>query len=160
MPRLEAFAETIVDAPAGVVYGVLADYRRHHPRIMPPALFSDLQVERGGIGAGTVFHITVRAPGRPRRLHMLVAEPTPGRQLTETDLDTGVVTAFEVSSRTDLRSDVRISVEWEPARGMRGLVERLAVWLVARPVFMLQLEQLRRYLQSDSFFAYSKGLAR
>jgi hypothetical protein len=43
MRPLRATAEAVTDAPVGVVHGVLADYRRHHPRIMPAALFSDRQ---------------------------------------------------------------------------------------------------------------------
>ena len=66
----------------------------HHPWIMPPSRFSDLGVETGGVGAGTVFHITLRVLGRRQRLHMAVTEPRPGTELTETDLDTGALTTF------------------------------------------------------------------
>ena len=47
------FAERTVDAPAGAVYGYIADMRGHHPHFLPPA-FSDFQIESGGVGAGTI----------------------------------------------------------------------------------------------------------
>jgi len=95
--RARAHAEQLVDASPAAVYQVLADYGTHHPRIMPASLFSDLEVASGGVGAGTVFHITLRTMGRRQRLHMQVAEPEPGQVLTETNLDTGVVTEFGVA---------------------------------------------------------------
>ena len=97
MGRTRASAEELINASPAVVYAVLADYLRHHARIMPSSLFSRLQVEEGGVGASTVFHITLRVMGRTQTLHMRVAEPEPGRVLTETNLDTGVVTVFEVA---------------------------------------------------------------
>lgn len=145
-----ASADTVVEAPAGTVYGVLADYRRHHPRIMPGALFSDLEVERGGIGAGTLFHVTLKVPGQARRLHMAVAEPEPGRRLTETDLDTGLLTTFVVEPAGEARTRVRLTTE----------CDSVPAALAARLALTLQLRQLRNYLESDSFLAYSKGLGR
>ena len=76
-----AHAERPIDAPPAAVYTVLADYRTHHPRIMPAPPFSDLEVETGGVGAGTVFHITVRTAGRRQRLHTVdphTVEPLTG----------------------------------------------------------------------------------
>jgi uncharacterized protein YndB with AHSA1/START domain len=46
-------AERTVDAPADAVYRYIADMREHHPRFLPP-VFSDFQVESGGVGAGSV----------------------------------------------------------------------------------------------------------
>jgi hypothetical protein len=42
-----------VDAPPAAVYGIIADYRRHHPHIVPPEYFARLDVLEGGVGAGT-----------------------------------------------------------------------------------------------------------
>lgn len=140
--------ERAIDAAPARVYGVLADYRTHHPRIMPPALFSDLEVERGGTGAGTVFRISLRMPGRNRRLHMRVDEPAPGRVLTETDLDTGVVTTFSVTPH-DGGSLTRISSEWATASGPRGLADRLVTPALTRLIFRGQLRRLARYATSQ-----------
>ena len=87
MPTVRAQAEATFDAKLDVVYEVIADYATHHPQIMPESFFSGLEVDAGGIGAGTVFHITFHAPGKRERLHMRVDEPEPGSVLTETNLD-------------------------------------------------------------------------
>jgi hypothetical protein len=60
-------AERTVGAPADKVYGVLADYRQHHPNILPPA-FADYAVKQGGTGAGTVVVFAVKTAGRRRHL--------------------------------------------------------------------------------------------
>jgi len=131
------------------VYAVLADYTTHHPRIMPASLFTDLEVEEGGVGAGTVFHITFRMLGKRQRLHMRVAEPEPGRVLTETNLDTGVVTEFSVVPRDGgSRTLAGMSSEWETAGGLRGLVDRLMTPLLMGRIFAKQLGQLGRYMRS------------
>jgi hypothetical protein len=129
------------------VYGVLADYRSHHPRIMPPTLFTDLEVECGGTGAGTIFRITVRTPGRGKQLHMRVDEPAPGRVLTETDLDSGAVTTFTVTPH-DGGTLARISSDRANAVFPRGLADRLFAPALTRLVFVGQLRRLARYVAS------------
>ncbi len=44
MAEISVSVEGLVAAPAEQVYRILADYRRHHPRILPPA-FSGFAVE-------------------------------------------------------------------------------------------------------------------
>ena len=149
MGRARAQAEQLIGAPPPAVYAVLADYTTHHPRIMPAPPFSDLEVEAGGVGAGTVFHITMRMMGRRQRLHMRVAEPEPGQVLTETNLDTGVVTEFRVApGGGGLRTLARISSGWETAGGLRGLVDRLATPRLMGRIFAKQLRQLDQYMRS------------
>jgi uncharacterized protein YndB with AHSA1/START domain len=149
MGRARAHAEHLIDAPPAAVYAVLADYTTHHPRIMPAPPFSDLQVEEGGAGAGTVFHITVRMMGRQQRMHMRVAEPEPGHVLTETNLDTGVVTVFSVEEGDGgSRTLARMTSDWETDGGLRGLVDRLLTPPLMGRVFAKQLRQLGRYMRS------------
>jgi len=81
MPRVRVEADRTIGARAADVYQVLADYSVHHPKIMPPDHFSNLEVEDGGAGAGTVFHITAKVAGKRQRLHMRVSEPEPGSVL-------------------------------------------------------------------------------
>jgi uncharacterized protein YndB with AHSA1/START domain len=149
MGRTRAQAERLIGAPPAAVYAVLADYTSQHPRIMPAPPFSDLAVESGGVGAGTTFHITVRMLGRRQRLHMRVAEPEPGQVLTETNLDTGVVTEFTVVPRDGgSRTLVGMSSEWEPKRGVRGLADRLVTPRLLGRMFAKQLHQLDQYMRS------------
>src|SRR6187551_1065374 len=78
-------AERLLDAPADVVYHCIADYEHHHrPEGFLPSAFSDLQIERGGIGAGTRFSYTMTLAGKSRRATTEVSEPEPGRVLVET----------------------------------------------------------------------------
>jgi uncharacterized protein YndB with AHSA1/START domain len=149
--RARAHAEQLIDAPPAAVYAVLADYTTQHPKIMPAPPFSDLEVETGGVGAGTIFHITVRMAGRRQRLHMKVAEPEPGQVLTETNLDTGVVTEFTVAPRGGgSRTLAGMSSEWETKRGLGGLVDRLVTPLLMGRIFAKQLRQLDRYMHPDA----------
>src|SRR5918911_5263291 len=98
MATIHVAAERTVDAAAETVYGYLADMREHHPRFLPPA-FSDFQVESGGVGAGTVTRFKVTAGGRAREYRMQVAEPEPGRVLTESDTNSSLLTTFALTPR-------------------------------------------------------------
>jgi hypothetical protein len=91
MAAILVSADRVADAPADAVYSYIADMREHHPRFLPPAL-SDFQVEAGGFGAGTITRFTVTAGGRTRQYRMQVAEPGPGRVLTESDTGSSLVT--------------------------------------------------------------------
>jgi hypothetical protein len=147
MALVRVEADKTIGARAAHVYEVLADYSVHHPKIMPPDHFSNLEVESGGVGAGTVFHITAKLAGKRQRLHMRVSEPEPGSVLCETNLDTGVVTQFTVSGNGSNASVVRMSSEWE-SRGLKGLLDRLFTPHVMRGLFAEQLDQLDEYVRS------------
>jgi hypothetical protein len=144
-----AEAERLIDARPAGIYIVLADYTTHHPRIMPASLFSNLEVETGGVGAGTVFHVTFRLFGLAQRLRMQVSEPDRGRVLTERNLDTGVVTVFSVTSEDgESPTLVRMFSEWQSGTGLRGLIDRLIVPSLMSYVFTRQLRELDRYMRS------------
>lgn len=144
MPRASATVERRIAAAPESVYAVLADYRTHHPRIMPSS-FSGLEVEQGGVGEGTVFHITFTTLGRTQLLRMRVAEPEPGRALTETDLDSGLVTTFVVEPGRDGAS-ARITSEWD-VHGIAGRIDALLRPRLLRRVFAQQLALLDEYLR-------------
>jgi len=132
-----------VDAPAETVYRYIADMRDHHPRFLPPA-FSDFQVESGGIGAGTVTRFKLTAGGRTREYRMKVAEPEPGRVLTESDTNSTAVTTFTVSAR-DAASLVEISTAWDGAGGIGGVFERMFAPRVLRAIYADELKRLDAY---------------
>jgi hypothetical protein len=44
----------VIQAPTEVVYRILADYKEHHPKVLPDS-FREFRVESGGQGAGTVM---------------------------------------------------------------------------------------------------------
>jgi len=74
-------AERSIDAPAAVVYHCLADYRDHHRPggFLPPA-FEELEIARGGVGAGTEYRLVMAVGGRRREVSTTVSEPVPGTQ--------------------------------------------------------------------------------
>ena len=115
----------------------------HHPRFLPPA-FSDFRVESGGFGAGTVTRFKVTAGGRTREYQMKVAEPEPGRVLTESDTGSSMVTTTTVRPN-DSGSLVRISTAWDGAGGIGGLFERMFAPRVMRSIYADELRRLDAY---------------
>jgi Polyketide cyclase / dehydrase and lipid transport len=143
MGTIHVSAERVVEAPAQVVYGCIADMREHHPNFLPPA-FSDFVVESGGVGAGTVTRFKLNAGGRTREYRMQVAEPEPGRVLIESDTASSLVTTFTVDPEGD-RSRVQISSTWEGAGGIGGFFERTFAPRVLSRLYEDELERLNRY---------------
>jgi hypothetical protein len=142
MGTIHVSVEGTVDALADTVYGYLADMREHHPRFLPPA-FSDVEVESGGVGAGTIVRFNVTAGGRTREYRMTLAEPEAG-VLTETDSNSSLVTTFTVTPEAGA-SRVRISTSWEGAGGVGGFFERLFAPRVMRTIYADELERLNTY---------------
>ena len=147
MARIEVSAEGAVGAPAEAVYRYIADMREHHPHFLPPA-FSDFQVESGGVGAGTVTRFKLTAGGRTREYRTKVAEPEPGRILTESDTGSSSVTTFTVSPQ-GAASRVRISTTWDGAGGIGGLFERMFAPRVLRGIYEDELKRLDAYARGQ-----------
>jgi len=143
MARIVVSAEGMVDAPADTVYHYLADMREHHPCFLPPA-FSDFRVESGGVGAGRITRFKVKTGGRTREFRMTVAEPEPGRVLTESDTESSMVTTTTVSARGS-GSLVQISSAWDGAGGIGGLFERMFAPRVMRAIYTDELKRLDAY---------------
>lgn len=146
MAKVQASAERTIDAPAGQVYGYLADMHQH-PRFLPPA-FSDFQVEEGGVGAGSVTRFTVTAGGRTRNYHMQVSEPEPGRTLVESDVNSSLVTTFNVEPQGD-KSLVRIATSWDGASGIGGFFERTFAPRAMQRIYLDELERLNAYAREQ-----------
>lgn len=146
MGTLEVHAQRRIDAPAETVYGYLADMETHHPRFLPEA-FTDFGVESGGVGAGTVLHYTLNAGGRTRRYRMRVAEPEPGRVLSESDLDSSLVTTFTVIPQSEACT-VEIATTWQGAAGIGGFFERMFAPKVMQRVYVEELDRLATYAAS------------
>ena len=148
MATILVSAERTVDAPASAVYGYVADMREHHPHFLPPA-FSDFEVESGGVGAGTITRFTVTAGGRTRQYRMKVAEPEPGRVLTESDTGSSLVTKTTVTPQ-GRSSLLQICTSWDGARGIGGFFERLFAPRVMRGIYTDELERLDAYAREHA----------
>jgi hypothetical protein len=146
MTVIEVNVERAVGAPAEAVYDYIADMREHHPRFLPTA-FSDFEVESGGIGAGTVTRFAITAGGRTRRYRMQIAEPDPGRVLTESDIDSSLVTTFTVIPRGD-SCVVQIASRWDGAAGIGGFFERTFAPRALRGIYSDELGRLDAYARA------------
>jgi hypothetical protein len=148
MELITASAERTIPAPAGKVYALLADYETGHPTILPDA-FSGLEVLEGGVGAGTVIRFRVRLLGRVRAVTARIAEPEPGRVLTETDVETGAVTKFTVDPRGG-DSRLRIETSWEARGGIAGFLERMLAPRLLRRLYEEELDLVERWAARSS----------
>jgi uncharacterized protein YndB with AHSA1/START domain len=136
-------AQKDIDAPAELVYQLIADHDQHHPNFLPPA-FSEFKVESGGVGAGTVTRFEVSAGGRTRSFHMDVSEPEPGRIMRESDRESTLVTTWTVEPQGS-SARVHLITTWEGAGGIGGFFERMFAPRVMRGIYRDELERLNRY---------------
>jgi polyketide cyclase/dehydrase/lipid transport protein len=136
-------ASAQVGAAPARVYGIIANYRTGHGRILPDE-FSGLTVERGGIGAGTVIRFQMRVFGRTQTFRGEVTEPLPGRVLVETyDEPNRSVTTFIVEDGARAGgSHVTIKTELKSRSGWRGAIERSLATLYLSRVYRKELAKL------------------
>ena len=125
------------------VYGIIADYRNGHPQIVPDT-FSDLTVERGGTGDGTIIRFKMRVFGRTQSFRAAVTEPEPGRILVETDLDSnGAITTFTVNpGAAPGTSEVTITTELPVRSWPLGVLQRFLTTRFLRPLYVKELALL------------------
>lgn len=138
-------AERRIDAPAAVVYHCLADYREHHRPggFLPPA-FEELQITRGGVGAGTEYRLVMTVGGRRRAVSTTVSEPVPGHTLVETG--SGIETTFTVEPAPDgtrVRFDTVID-----ARGIEAILNRLFAARMFAPIYEDELQRLEDHAKA------------
>jgi Polyketide cyclase / dehydrase and lipid transport. len=139
MTTHRVFATRRVAARPQLVYDIIADYTDGH-RLILPKVFDGLDVEQGGVGAGTVIRFGMRVLGKVRYTRAHVEEPSPGRLLTERDFDTGAVTSFLVEPATGgAQSDVTISTELELPG---GALVRLQRWFATHFLRRVYAEEL------------------
>ncbi len=146
-------ATTHIHAPAAQVYAILADYHNGHPRILPNPPFLGLQVEQGGIGAGTLITFQMRIFGTTQSFQAAITEPDPGHVLVETNLDAiGATTTFTVTALEDSQhSNVTITTEGRTQQaGLFGSLERFLASLFLRRVYVRELALLGALAQQRS----------
>jgi hypothetical protein len=135
-------AAALIDAPAKRVYDIIADYRNGHPHILPKSFFTALEVEKGGVGAGTVVRVGSKLFGRQYSMRVEVSEPIPGCLIAERDLDSELVTTFRVSpEHRGHHAHVTIMTEMPKSPGIKGMIEG---WLLPRTLQKVYVEELRQ----------------
>ena len=143
MPRHQISASAEIAAPPATVYRVFADYRQHHPRILPDA-FSNFAVQAGGVGAGTMFTFDLRVLGRVKHYAGVASEPEPGRYLVEKYPADNSETSFLVEP-AGAGSRVTITTEFDGRSGIAGRIERWLIERILRPIYDDELERVARY---------------
>ncbi len=143
VPPAPAFsASRVIPASPSLLWGILADYREGHPRILPRPPFTFLEVEEGGVGAGTRIRVGMRVLGREQIFRAVVEEPAPGRVLSETN-DDGYVTTFSLQPDAET-GGCRVTIATAPpaGRGLRGALETRLLRRLLVPVYGRELELL------------------
>ena len=150
MTRHRVTASARIAAAPRRVYDVLADYQHGHRHILPTR-FSDLTVERGGFGAGTIIRFRLRVGGRRQTFRAAVTEPDPGRVLAETNLEGKVaVTTFTVASAgAGEISNVTIETELPVRGGMLGAIERFLATRALQPLYREELRRLAAFVSTS-----------
>lgn len=143
MPLHSVSESAEVSAPASVAYGLIADYHSGHPSILPKPPFVGIDVEKGGIGAGTIILVRMRLLGfLPGSYRAEVTEPEPGRLLAETDLSNGRETTFTIEQLSDGRCRVTIETTSRVAGGPLGRLQGWMLERLLRPMFVKELRLL------------------
>ena len=142
-------ASQLIHAPAQRLYSIIADYHQGHPQILPRPPFVSLDVEQGGIGAGTLIRVQMRVMGQLSTFRSAITEPEPGRVLVETN-DNGYVTTFTVDPRADGQAaHVTIATDATVRGGLLGAVQGWLLTRLLRPVYERELGNLARAAEAD-----------
>ena len=146
MSYIHVSASRQINAPPDRVYAILADYHQAHPGILPKQFFRRLEVEEGGVGAGTRTKLEVHLMGTTRTMHHVVTEPAPGRVLVETDVDGSSITTFTVDPvGNGLQCTVTIDTAIKIQDGFLTLLARPLAALMLRRVYLQELALLAGY---------------
>jgi hypothetical protein len=134
-----------INSSPKIVYGIIADYRNAHPKILPKPPFVSLIVEQGGIGAGTVVCVQMKVMGKLQTFRTVVTEPEPGRVLVETN-DTGYITTFIVDPIDDGKNSIVTFTTGIPdSSGLLKTLEFHLTKLLLTPVYKQELENLAQF---------------
>lgn len=151
MATLTVIASRRIPAPPAEVYAILADYTEGHPHILPSAYFRNIEVEEGGVGAGTRIRFEMTVLGTTRTMRAEIEEPKPGQVLVERAVEGKTVTTFTVNrAREGRESDVIITTVMTTHGGLLGVVERLAAKAFLERVYRDELARLAAYAASGA----------
>jgi len=147
MGTIHVAQEGQIGAPADLTYRLIAD-DTHHQRFLPDG-FSDFKTLEGGVGAGTLHSFKIDAGRRVREYRMRVAEPEPGRVLTESDEASSLVTTFTVTPSGE-GCVVKIETQWTGAGGVGGFFERTFAPKVMARMYADELSRLDTYAREQA----------
>lgn len=151
-----ATASRVMAAPAQTIYNIIADYRNSHPAILPKPYFLSLDVEEGGVGAGTIVRFQMRILGQTQSFRALITEPEPGRVLQETDMDTHVPTTFTVLP-LDYENRTKVTITTDLKN--RGFVEGLIAKSLLQKIYARELALLTEIAENSAGVSASENEA-
>jgi polyketide cyclase/dehydrase/lipid transport protein len=155
-PRIYFEATDVINARPEDVYAVLRDYRVGHPAIIPRPPFTDLTVEKGGVGTGTIVHSDMVVWGRKFHYRQEVTEPEPGHILVETSTDQDQGTKFILEPLNNgTQTRLTISSYMPGHSGMYGWLERVMTVPSARGIYQKELRQIDAYMQKQKATAHA-----
>ena len=137
-----------INQSASKIYQAIADYRRHHPQFLPKNYFKKLEIEEGGIGAGTIFKADMEVFGNKSSFHMRVSEPQSGRVIQETDLNSGLVTTFTIDPLNTNSATVTIASQWQRPSGLISWLDSAMRSLVMKRIYKEELALMDQYVAS------------
>lgn len=137
-----------IPAPGATVYDIIADYRTMHYSILPKQYFLSLDVEEGGIGAGTIVNFDMRLLGQTRSFRALITEPEPGCLLVETDIKSRVSTSFRVEPLEDEQTRVTIATALRSTNILEGWIAKM----ILQRVYREELELLEKVASNHEKF--------
>jgi hypothetical protein len=142
MSDVVVLLDRVYDAPPGVAFAALADYRDVRPRMLPPEI-TGYRLRTGGRGAGTRFGYELHATrNRVRTVDATVSEPEAGRQLLETDSGSTLAVRWHVADAVGGRSRVTVRVSWAGSSGVGGFFERRFAPPRIRRIYGAKLDRL------------------
>ena len=114
-----------------------------------PKQFSNLTVEQGGIGAGTVIRFDMNVLGTTTHLRAIVSEPEPGRVLVERNIEGNeAISRFVVDPDPSGKScQVTIHTDIPVRGGLAGMIEKFILTRVLSSVYKEELKRLEAAAQ-------------
>lgn len=149
MCRIRTSESAIINASTQLVYDLLADYVKGHPRLLPKQYFSDLRVEQGGVGAGTIISFKLHVGGQTRIYRGSVTTPEPGRLIVESYAQAATVTTFTFTPQGEQQCKLEIATAFETSSGVRDLFERLLTPLALKRVYREELKLINKVAQQE-----------
>lgn len=146
MPTENVKSSAKMSQPASKIYAAIADYKQHHPQFLPKNYFKKLEIESGGIGAGTLFKAEMEVYGSKSSFRMKVSEPNPGQVIAETDVESGTVTSFTVLPITTESATVTIATTWQRPTGLKSWLESSIRKFVMKRIYKEELQLMEKYV--------------
>lgn len=150
MSQIHVEISEVIEARPDKVYAILSDYRVGHPAILPKPYFTELVVEEGGQGAGTIVRVGMEVMGKAFAYRQTISEPEPGRVLKEADPAAGVFTTFTVDPLNGgTHSRVTIATDAALSPGLTGWLERVFNPPLMRRIYRQELQNLAEYVRKQ-----------